>query len=72
MGSWILVAGIIIMIVNLIHSLRHGSPCTANDPWGGGRTLEWTISSPPPLENFDEIPTDHAWRHTSSTGAEQA
>jgi cytochrome c oxidase subunit 1 len=25
------------------------------DPWGG-KTLEWTISSPPTVENFDEIP----------------
>jgi cytochrome c oxidase subunit I len=25
------------------------------DPWHG-KTLEWTVPSPPPLENFDEIP----------------
>jgi cytochrome c oxidase subunit 1 len=25
------------------------------NPWGG-RTLEWTIPSPPPPENFEEIP----------------
>ncbi len=56
-GSWILVAGILIMAVNLIRSLRTGPVCTEPDPWGGGRTLEWTVPSPPPLENFDEIPT---------------
>ena len=26
------------------------------NPWGGA-TLEWTIPSPPPAENFEEIPT---------------
>ena len=25
------------------------------DPWGG-ITLEWQVPTPPPLENFDEIP----------------
>jgi cytochrome c oxidase subunit 1 len=28
------------------------------DPWDG-RTLEWTISSPPPVENFDKAPVVH-------------
>jgi len=49
-GSWILVAGLIIMAVNLIISLRKGKPAPIN-PWGGA-TLEWTVPSPPPVENF--------------------
>ncbi|MDQ1265063.1 MAG: cytochrome c oxidase subunit, partial [Bacteroidota bacterium] len=53
-GSWILVSGIIIMFVNLYKGLRKGKPASAN-PWGGV-TLEWTIPSPPPVENFDVIP----------------
>jgi cytochrome c oxidase subunit 1 len=53
-GSWILVLGLIIMFVNLFLALRNGSKTSAN-PWGG-ETLEWTTPSPPPLENFDEIP----------------
>ncbi len=56
-GSWILIAGVIIMFVNLVHSLRHGKVVTAKDPWGGGRTLEWQVPTPPPLENFKEVPT---------------
>lgn len=56
-GSWILILGIIIMFVNLLHSLRHGRVCKELNPWGGGRTLEWSVPSPPPLENFDEVPT---------------
>ena len=31
-----------------------GAKAPAN-PWGGA-TLEWTVSSPPPTENFHEIP----------------
>ena len=54
-GSWILAAGLIIMVLNLLFSLRRGASASEN-PWGGV-TLEWTISSPPPAENFHEIPT---------------
>ncbi len=56
-GSWIMIAGILMMFANLLRSLKTGPICTEPNPWGGGRTLEWTIPSPPPLENFDEIPT---------------
>jgi len=53
-GSWILVAGLILMAVNLIVAARRGVRAGSN-PWGGA-TLEWTVPSPPPLENFHEIP----------------
>lgn len=55
-GSWILVSGILVMTFNLINGIRKGKKCTEDNPWGG-TTLEWTVPSPPPLENFDEIPT---------------
>jgi cytochrome c oxidase subunit I len=54
-GSWILVAGILIMVVNLIRGLSRKTAVPGN-PWGGV-TLEWTIPSPPPVENFEELPT---------------
>jgi cytochrome c oxidase subunit 1 len=54
-GSWILIAGILIMLWNLARSLLRGERAPA-DPWGG-TTLEWSVPSPPPLENFEEIPT---------------
>ncbi len=54
-GSWVLALGVIILIVNLLVSLRRGAIAPAN-PWGG-KTLEWTVPSPPPMENFDTIPT---------------
>ncbi len=53
-GSWILVTGLIIMFANLIRGLFRGEKAEIN-PWGG-TTLEWTVPSPPPLENFEEIP----------------
>jgi len=51
----ILIAGLAIIIINLVRSARHGAPAEMN-PWNG-TTLEWTVSSPPPAENFEEIPT---------------
>lgn len=53
-GSWILAAGVVLVVVNLLRSLRKGERARAN-PWGG-TTLEWTIASPPPPENFERIP----------------
>ena len=53
-GSWILIAGLVLMFVNLFLSLFRGEKAGEN-PWGGA-TLEWQISSPPPKENFEKIP----------------
>ena len=54
-GSWILVTGLLIFFGNLLHALLKGEKAEEN-PWGG-TTLEWQISSPPPKENFEKIPT---------------
>ena len=53
-GSWILALGMFIVFVNMVYALRKGVKAPAN-PWGR-LTLEWTVPSPPPLENFHEIP----------------
>lgn len=53
-GSWIMITGMIIMFTNLIRGLYKGAPAPVN-PWGA-TTLEWKVPSPPPLENFEEIP----------------
>jgi cytochrome c oxidase subunit 1 len=42
------------MIFNLARSARKGPKAPAN-PWGG-KTLEWTVPSPPPTLNFDKPP----------------
>jgi cytochrome c oxidase subunit 1 len=54
-GSWFLVAGILILLGNFVVALFKGQKAEAN-PWGGV-SLEWTISSPPPMENFEQVPT---------------
>ena len=53
-GSWILISGIILLLINLFYGLWRGEPI-GNNPWGGA-TLEWSIPSPPPTENFSEDP----------------
>ena len=53
-GSWFLALGLIIIFANLIRALFKGARAPGN-PWGG-KTLEWTISSPPAHENFREMP----------------
>ena len=55
MGSWMLGAGFVIMLVYLWRSLKTG-PLAPPNPWGG-LTLEWHTTSPPPLENFAQTPT---------------
>jgi cytochrome c oxidase subunit 1 len=40
------------MFVNLWRGIRRGVP-VGNNPWGSA-TLEWSIPSPPPMENFGE------------------
>jgi cytochrome c oxidase subunit I len=54
-GGFILAAGLVLFFANLIVALFKGKKAEQN-PWGGV-TLEWQIPTPPPLENFSEIPT---------------
>ncbi len=49
-GSWILVAGMLLMFYNLFKAMKKGKPVGMN-PWGGA-TLEWATPSPPPTLNF--------------------
>jgi cytochrome c oxidase subunit 1 len=54
-SSWILGAATLIFLYNMVNSWRGGPRATAN-PWRG-MTLEWQVSSPPPIFNFDRVPT---------------
>mgnify|MGYP001617888463 CR=1 FL=1 len=58
-GSWVLALGILIMFVNFVRGLYAGEPAPSN-PWKG-LTLEWQTASPPPTENFEEIPVVTGW-----------
>jgi cytochrome c oxidase subunit I len=53
-GSWFLAVGLVVIFANLIRSVFKGEKAPMN-PWGG-KTLEWTIPSPPERENFAQMP----------------
>ena len=55
-GYSIMAIGMLIFFVNLFWSLAAGRKAAAN-PWGeGATTLEWTLSSPPPFHQFEQLP----------------
>ncbi|MDX6484550.1 MAG: cytochrome c oxidase subunit [Gaiellaceae bacterium] len=53
-ASFGLGASTIVFLYNMITSLRSGPPAPGN-PWRA-LTLEWQVTSPPPIFNFEEIP----------------
>jgi cytochrome c oxidase subunit I len=53
-GSFMLGIGVVMVVANLLWSIKHGRRA-GNDPWKGN-TLEWFTQSPPPPNNFDVIP----------------
>ncbi|MFI5382069.1 MAG: cbb3-type cytochrome c oxidase subunit I, partial [Tepidisphaerales bacterium] len=64
-GSYMMGAGLVLVLANWLHSLRSGRKASAN-PWGAN-TLEWRTPSPPPYDNFAVEPEAgdpydvHAW-----------
>ena len=57
-GYILLFAGGMLLLYNMFKTLRKGERA-ADDPWGAyplQRTLDWSVSSPPPVENFAKIP----------------
>ncbi|MAG36406.1 MAG: cytochrome c oxidase subunit I [Dehalococcoidia bacterium] len=53
-AAFVLGASFLVFVGNMIWSWARGPRATAN-PWGA-RTLEWQVASPPPVENFPEVP----------------
>ncbi len=55
-GYLITVAGVAVFLVMLVEMFMVRRKAGAN-PWGeGATTLEWTLSSPPPFHQFNELP----------------
>jgi cytochrome c oxidase subunit 1 len=62
-GVFIMGLSVLVFIWNAASSLRSGARA-GDDPWDA-RTLEWSVTSPPPVYNFARIPTvlsrDELW-----------
>jgi len=50
----LIAVSVFVTVYNVIITLRSGEPAVANE-WGG-KTLEWSVPTPVPLENFEELP----------------
>src|SRR3954471_2902292 len=55
LASFALGLSTLIFLYNMVSSWRGGARAPAN-PWRA-LTLEWQVSSPPPVFNFDQVPT---------------
>ena len=53
-SAFILGLAFLVLYINIIWSTRRGEKAHA-DPWDG-RSLEWSVASPPPAYNFAQIP----------------
>jgi cytochrome c oxidase subunit 1 len=66
-GAYIIMSGMLILLGAIITSWRSGEPSGPN-PWHAN-TLEWQVSTPPPLENFDVLPviTEDPYHYDETT-----
>ncbi len=60
-SAFVMGAGQLVFVVNFFYSLWRG-PKAGPNPWQVG-TLEWTVSSPPPHHNFDQLPVVKSGPH---------
>lgn len=71
-GAFILGFAFLLFLIAIVHSIVRGERAEA-DPWDG-RTLEWSVASPPPEYNFERLPIvrarDVLWAHKYGEGAE--
>jgi len=68
-GAWLIAVGLLIVFINLGRAIRNG-PEAGNNPFRS-KSLEWWTTSPPPHENFDEIPTVEDWTYGYGQAADK-
>jgi cytochrome c oxidase subunit 1 len=62
-GYAITLVGVGVFLLMLLEAAIRRRPAVAN-PWGeGATTLEWTLPSPPPHHQFNELPVVQADHH---------
>jgi cytochrome c oxidase subunit 1 len=62
-GYAVMLVGMVAFFAMLLESAIRRRKAEAN-PWGvGATTLEWTLSSPPPFHQFNELPVIHSEVH---------
>ena len=74
-GAVLIAIGFVIQVVQILLSFRNREKlAVGSDPWNA-RTLEWSISSPPPAYNFKQLPVvaerDAFWTHKQISAALQ-
>ncbi|MEM8988422.1 MAG: cytochrome c oxidase subunit I [Pseudomonadota bacterium] len=56
-GYYITIVGVAVFLWGVFHAFMIKKQRAADNPWGeGATTLEWTLSSPPPFHQFNELP----------------
>jgi cytochrome c oxidase subunit 1 len=55
-GAYVFVVGMVVFFANMVLAFTRKARAGDN-PWGeGATTLEWTLPSPPPFHQFDQLP----------------
>ena len=56
MGNYLSMAGVLVFMIGIVEAFLVRRPAGAN-PWGeGATTLEWSLPSPPPFHQYEELP----------------
>jgi cytochrome c oxidase subunit 1 len=55
-GAYVSLVGVLLFLFGVYQAFSRKVPAGAN-PWGeGATTLEWTLSSPPPFHQYNDLP----------------